>query len=72
MAEALPHFPLFDADPSAGDIAVCWDIWVRCFENLLTAINGQCCLLEQAVETGRHRTPEATEQRCTVLEYRIS
>ena len=38
------------------------------------SFDGQRCLSEQAVETGRRRTSEATEQGCTVglLEYRIS
>jgi len=38
-ATALPNFPPFDADPTAGDIVVRWDKWVRRFRNLLTAIN---------------------------------
>lgn len=39
MAESLPAFPLFDASPDAGDVAVRWTKWVARFKNLMKAIN---------------------------------
>ena len=44
--------------------------WTPLFSPEVPSFDGRRCLSEQAVETGRRRTPEATERGCTVLEYR--